>query len=359
MPANKNQHYVPKCHLKPFSLNGEGHAINLVNINSGKCIPNASTRGQCSKDYLYGKDQKLENILKGTEGRYGTIIKKIQDKIALTLDELEELRAFAWLQYCRTEMAFTRLRKAKEMMREAAYRGYESFAEEIDLSEQRMMQSSMLQYARTLYTLRDLAVHIIHNQSQVDFVTSDDPAILTNRFQIQRLGTENAGTESAGALLFLPLTPRHMLMCFDKDIYRFGYTNGTVVLNRSADVLSFNQFQYIKAEKNIYHRAAEDAELILTGLQQAQPLRPTTWHKVETTIITREEPGRTYIRQASSEETLHAPRRMVGLKSVLPKPDKWPSIIRYKLRPRYFYDGSLAGHLRLAAAQDMLRRSRS
>ena len=32
MPSNKNQHFVLRCHLKPFTLNGEGVAINIFNI---------------------------------------------------------------------------------------------------------------------------------------------------------------------------------------------------------------------------------------------------------------------------------------------------------------------------------------
>ncbi|MGH0343942.1 DUF4238 domain-containing protein [Sinorhizobium meliloti] len=33
MADNKNQHFVPKAHLKPFSVNGEGKAIHLFNLD--------------------------------------------------------------------------------------------------------------------------------------------------------------------------------------------------------------------------------------------------------------------------------------------------------------------------------------
>lgn len=56
MADNKNQHFVPKGHLKPFSVDGEGKAIHLFNVDAGRAIPNAAVRKQCSHDYLYGRD---------------------------------------------------------------------------------------------------------------------------------------------------------------------------------------------------------------------------------------------------------------------------------------------------------------
>ena len=52
MADNKNQHYVPRVHLKPFTLDGEGLAINLLNIDRMKPISNAPVKNQCSGDYF-------------------------------------------------------------------------------------------------------------------------------------------------------------------------------------------------------------------------------------------------------------------------------------------------------------------
>jgi hypothetical protein len=43
MPAQKNQHFVPKCLLKPFTLNGDGKAINVFNLARQQAIQNAPT----------------------------------------------------------------------------------------------------------------------------------------------------------------------------------------------------------------------------------------------------------------------------------------------------------------------------
>ena len=70
MPAHKNQHFVPRCALKPFSLGGTGDAINVFNIASKRAIRNAPVKGQCARAYLYGKDLKAEQLLMTLEGNY-------------------------------------------------------------------------------------------------------------------------------------------------------------------------------------------------------------------------------------------------------------------------------------------------
>lgn len=52
MAINKNQHFVPRCHLRPFTLGAAGLAINLINLDRKVLIPNAPVNNQCSKDLL-------------------------------------------------------------------------------------------------------------------------------------------------------------------------------------------------------------------------------------------------------------------------------------------------------------------
>jgi hypothetical protein len=63
MPAQKNQHFVPRAALKPFTLSSEGAAINVFNIKRDRAVQDAPVKGQCARDYFYGKDLKLENKL--------------------------------------------------------------------------------------------------------------------------------------------------------------------------------------------------------------------------------------------------------------------------------------------------------
>lgn len=77
MASNKNQHFVPKCYLRPFTVEGAGAAINLYNIDRHKFICMAPVKNQCSGDYFYGKDERLEAVIQHLEGRYGTALVSI------------------------------------------------------------------------------------------------------------------------------------------------------------------------------------------------------------------------------------------------------------------------------------------
>src|SRR4051794_15144491 len=110
MPSHKQQHFVPRCHLRPFSLNGKGDAINLFNINREQAIRAASVKWQCARGYFYGEDGKLEKILQSFEGRYATIVRAIRAGSAIQQDDLTQMRDFMFLQSRRTEIAAQRIK---------------------------------------------------------------------------------------------------------------------------------------------------------------------------------------------------------------------------------------------------------
>ena len=68
MAANKNQHFVPRCYMRPCTVGAEAKAVNLFNLDRAKAIPNAPLKGQCSGDYFYGEDLRLEHALGATRG---------------------------------------------------------------------------------------------------------------------------------------------------------------------------------------------------------------------------------------------------------------------------------------------------
>ena len=101
MPANRIQHYVPKCHLRPFCSGSE--AVNLYNIRRDKLIEGAPIKGQCARTYFYGKDGKLERALQPIEGFYATTVAKLtNDHRSATPADLANLRDFTLLQTFRT-----------------------------------------------------------------------------------------------------------------------------------------------------------------------------------------------------------------------------------------------------------------
>lgn len=103
MPDYKNQHYVPRAHFKPFSLDSAGKAINIYLLHKDRPVWGAPITGQCARSYFYGEDGKLEKLLGRMEGAYGGLVSKLADE-SFRPDEQDQwlLRYFILLQFLRT-----------------------------------------------------------------------------------------------------------------------------------------------------------------------------------------------------------------------------------------------------------------
>lgn len=98
--------------------------------------------------------------------------------------------------------------------------------------------------------ISDLKACIIENDTNVDFVTSDDPAVIINRFYAQKVKSQSHAFGSAGAILILPLSPKFLLFCYDGDVYNLeGKFGNFVKMDRINDINFLNNLQYLKAEK--------------------------------------------------------------------------------------------------------------
>lgn len=60
MPANEDQHFVPRLYLKNFA-DDEGK-INILNLKNFE-IYSGPYKSQCQEDYFYGKDLFMERLL--------------------------------------------------------------------------------------------------------------------------------------------------------------------------------------------------------------------------------------------------------------------------------------------------------
>src|ERR1039458_6999558 len=113
MPDKKNQHFVPRCHFKPFTLNEEGKAINLYTSVQRLLIPKAPVKNQCARDYFYGTDGQLETALGQVEDGYANAVRRAVAHEETEAD-LDLLRFFSYLQLRRTESAMTRIKEAED-----------------------------------------------------------------------------------------------------------------------------------------------------------------------------------------------------------------------------------------------------
>lgn len=362
MPEHKSQHFVPKCALKPFSLNGEGHAINLVNINSSRAIPNAPVKGQCARDYLYAKENlRVEEILIHMEGHYARMVASLSEGGVLTAEDVNALKFIILIQTRRTEMAIQQIRIFTKSMADAIYRRAPDQKSADTRTDRQLMHLSLGMAARAREYVKDLKLIVFRNRTAVDFVTCDNPALLTNRFHFQKLKINNFGLSNSGALLSMPLTPRLSVMCYDTGIYSVPNASGTqfVDLTDKDDADAINQLQYLSSSKNVYFRNWNDADRIKLEIAslaepRAQAAEPITKIYIRDDAATKSiaklrdpETGKyeTY-REGTPDEEQTAQETLAATGFQFPEPSKWPSKLKWRTKPKFYATGTAAGYIR-------------
>jgi Protein of unknown function (DUF4238) len=330
MATNKNQHYVPKVHLKPFTLEGEGRAINLFNLDKLSSVENAPVKNQCSGNYFYGENAKLERAINTVESAYGKVVRHLADGGAI--DEMVNvvLRRFIYLQYVRTEAA---ARKANEMIsiitdRSRAYEPTSSVREAV----KNAVQQAMLEYADSMKIVDDLTLCIIRNRTDIPFVTSDDPAVLTNRLHFQRgtTGKRSFGISTAGVLFILPLTPFLCAILHDGDVYSVNQYTSCVDIVSTADAEALNQHQYLNCMANIYFGGWDDRLRVLAAAKSALLDRPESKQSVTYAVLDKTtECGKRYAIRSESEIG-DGEKVLVHVTANHPKPNSWPSFLLFR-----------------------------
>jgi hypothetical protein len=232
MPAHKNQHFVPRCALKPFSLDGAGAAINVFNITTKRAIQNAPVKGQCARDYLYGKASlKAEHVLTKLEGQYARVIALATSGGILSTNDLEWIRVSILVQMRRTELAIDQMRHFANDMVDIAFARAPDQRPRDDRTDQQWMQESTSHAGKFLNYVKDLKIVIFRNQTSADFFTCDNPAILTNRFHFQKLRLTSFGLSNSGTILSMPISPRLSAFCYDTGVYSVPNASGDLPLN--------------------------------------------------------------------------------------------------------------------------------
>lgn len=343
MATNKNQHYVPRTHLRPLSVDGKGVQINLINIDRKRAIAGVPAKSQCSGDYFYGTDMRLDQAIRTIEDPYGPIVQQLSagGPISAGVDIL--LRRFTYLQHLRTDAAS---RKAAEM----AFALTElPGADAPELSFREATRSAVLMamqyYAESMGIIDDLKLSIVRNRTAVPFVTSDNPAIMTNRWHIQRGPRDRRGfgAVAAGMVFLLPLSPTLLALFRDGDVYHVSNQDGWIDVSRPADVQALNQHQYLNAMANIYFRGWADREQILADIATALPLRPASAHQIIHAVLEHEDGAGARYAVRPVADIADGERVLVHVISNHPTPSSWPSFLRYRPDASAWSNGSEAG----------------
>ncbi len=347
MADNKNQHYVARCHLRRFSKEGEGRAINLFNLDRQRAIPDAPLKNQCSGDYFYGDDKRLDDAIRFVEDSYGSMMTDLAapGRIITPKDRVI-LQRFLLLQHLRTEAASERAAKRLFAMHDLP--GGDEQLPPLKEAVRGAVISAMRVYAETMRIVDDLKLCVVRNRSALAFVTSDNPAILTNRLNLQRPNMKGRGfgVRHAGTLLLMPLSPWLYCILYDGDVYTIGHSGGWIDIEDVADIAALNDHQFLGCAANIYFRDWTDRTGVASAARQACSRRPEQRHRAIHAVLDQEtEWGKRY---AVIERDAIRPGDEVLIHIIAnqPVPLGWPSFLRYRADRRAYSNNSGTGLVR-------------
>ncbi|MCJ2358651.1 DUF4238 domain-containing protein [Pseudomonas aeruginosa] len=347
MATNKNQHFVPRCYLRPFTKDSENQAISLFNIDRETFIQNAPVKNQCSRDYFYGKDEKLEAAIQFLESRYALTLREVLSGSRKITDAHKSIIQKFWLfQHLRTEAASLRsVAMANEFSKGLGIE--QSFR--VEISE--AVQAAMNTFAKNMEAISDLKVCLIKNNTSTPFITSDDPAILTNRWYIQNTKRTPFffGVPSCGTLAILPLSPEILFIGYDGDVYSIPKnTDGWATIRNDDDADAFNQHQYLNCRANIFIKDPAHHPRIEESYHRTKTNRPEHRHKINYAILDKEVGQHKYYVVVDAKTARTHGEAIAHSMTIHPKPRNWPGVLQWRNKGKVYTNGTGAGYIRKA-----------
>jgi hypothetical protein len=347
MADNKNQHFVPRCLLKPFTKDGAGLAINLFNLRQGRAIPDAPVKNQSSRDYFYGKDPQLEKAIGFVEGHYASVVADLLSTTGPVMPGHEMvLRRFTYLQYLRTEARSRAMAEHTFAMTDLPGVVMErpSLKEAMEVA----VQTAMLHYASTMAVIDDLKVALIRNKTEVAFFTSDDPAVLANRWHQRdpRTRGRSFGVGKAGIVFFLPLAPDLLCLLYDGDVYTIPKERGWVVARKVSDVRLLNEHQVLNCAANLYFRDWASRTDVSDQLVHAAPLRPKVSMEVVNAVLGETTAWGSRYDVVPKDQMKPGQNTLVHVLTNHPSPSAWPSFLAFRNRGKVYGNDTGAGFTR-------------
>ena len=238
----------------------------MYSFNSDKAFDKAGLKEQCYENYLYGKDGAVETALAGIEGETAPLFAKIIRGDCRKLSDKERYLIYRFISFQESRTArsvndFNLMadRMAKVMIRDdARFKGINlnSFM----VKHQRPTDFLLERAVKEITVLSDLRIKILENDTKTDFLISDHPVAFYNSWseshpKFKDYWLSSTGFALKGLSIFLPLSPRYLLVLFDSATYKCVSQSGVHhKINNEKDVFWINRLQAAKAESCLYYQ---------------------------------------------------------------------------------------------------------
>ena len=207
-------------------------------------------------------EEKISYIFRLIEHHKYPPIHGSEDRLFLLL--------YILIQYSRTRHTADSINELNDKLFKQIFRE-KAEADGIDLTGVQIGIKNAPQFSlgtsvQCLPLLLDLECKILKNETAVEFVTSDNPAVLYNQlFSFDKHGS-NTGFATKGLQIYLPISPKLAIFFYDKKVYSVGKSReACVLISNPKDVYELNTLQFCNAYLNIYF---SDIDLDLESLQR-------------------------------------------------------------------------------------------
>jgi hypothetical protein len=194
------------------------------------------------------------------------------------------------------------------------------------------MSQSLELCFKSRHLIEDLKIRIVQNDTEVEFITSDDPAIVTNKFHSQKKKVGGFGVGSSGFILFMPISPLLGVLCYDGLVYTIpNLVNGRVLLKKSTDADALNELHFLKADSTIYFSSWGSRDYIRQQCEKVRNRREKNWFVIKHAVPAgKNESGDAIFREATAEEAKSPGKSLVHTYFKYPIPSQWLSHLQYR-----------------------------
>lgn len=183
-----------------------------------------------------------------------------------------------------------------------------------------------------LDAISDLAAHLIVSSCDA-FVTSDNPVIKYNQYceGIEHSGL--TGAASKGLQLFVPLSPRHLLVLYDGTTYRatagrFTRKSGAAM----SDIDQLNKMQLMLADEHVYFSDLQQLQDILRLLPEVSNPRDVD-HTVVLEYGQDDNPDSSLLHMYEQMENMSLNLTFLRIRGQAQKVPKWDRDQHYRNQP--------------------------
>lgn len=289
----RNQHYIPKFYLRNFSFEANQKQIGVFNITNQVFIQRAKLKTQGSKNFFYGEDGKIEDSLSIIEGELATAIKSIiqSEKLPEKLSrEHFELMTFLTLTDFRNPVRIQSMTGMFDNMKKRLNELDPNFDTSKVLPEYTHEETvkQSLSFTREIIEITaDLDYKLLINNTKTPFLTSDFPIIKYNQFLEQKKWPNSkSGYGVTGLQIFVPITPKHVILFFDSGIYKVGFKRQqTLELNNPKDIDEINILNFINCFDTIFFNHEANEHYVRTLFTRSKKFKRANMSQAELSYL--------------------------------------------------------------------------